>query len=447
VIKEPMGIDQRRASPGLPDQMHAALAALRVQPIPVTSKGFGRLAADGGLTQAGLAERRPYLLGPDFMLPILVLREAALRQNIDAMASYCTAAGVGLAPHGKTTMAPQVIARQLAAGAWGMTAATIAQVQVFRAFGVPRVLIANELTDRGGIEWLAAELAADPGFECYAYVDSIPGVTLLDRLLRAAGATRPLPVLVELGQPGGRTGCRSTAEALAVAGAAGSAGLLRLAGAAGFEGSISAGSPATTLAAVESFCRDLRTLGDLLPAGPDGPPHILSAGGSAYFDIVVRELTAARPGRQRPHVLLRGGAYVTHDHGHYAAIAPGPSQPGRAGPELVPALELWAPVLSRPEPALAVASAGRRDVAFDLGMPVPLRITRADGGEVPAGRLRVTRLDDQHAYLDVPPESPLAPGDLLCLGISHPCTTMDKWRVIPVADEQYRVIDAIHTFF
>jgi D-serine dehydratase len=442
-----MGIDQRRASPGLPDQMHAALAALRVQPIPVTSKGFGRLAADGGLTQAGLAERRPYLLGPDFMLPILVLRGAALQQNIDAMASYCAAAGVGLAPHGKTTMAPQIIARQLAAGAWGMTAATIAQVQVFRAFGVPRVLIANELTDRGGIEWLAAELAADPGFECYAYVDSIPGVTLLDRLLRAAGATRPLPVLVELGQPGGRTGCRSTAGALAVADAAGSAGLLRLAGAAGFEGSISAGSPATTLAAVESFCRDLRTLGDLLPAGPDGAPHILSAGGSAYFDIVVRELTAARPGRRRPHVLLRSGAYVTHDHGHYAAIAPGPSQPGRDGPELVPALELWAPVLSRPEPALAVASAGRRDVAFDLGMPVPLRITRADGGEVPAGRLRVTRLDDQHAYLDVPPELPLAPGDLLCLGISHPCTTMDKWRVIPVADEHYRVIDAIHTFF
>ena len=65
----------------------------------------------------------------------------------------------------------------------------------------------------------------------------------------------------------------------------------------------------------------------------------------------------------------------------------------------------------------------------------------------PAGRLRVTRLDDQHAYLSVPAESLLAPGDLLCLGISHPCTTMDKWRVIPVTDEQYQVIDAVHTFF
>jgi D-serine deaminase-like pyridoxal phosphate-dependent protein len=321
--------------------MRAALAALRDQPIPATSKGFGRLAADGTatsangapadgtivingtVTSASLAERRPYLLGPDFMLPVLVLREAALRQNIEAMAGYCASAGVGLAPHGKTTMAPQLFARQLAAGAWGMTAATIAQVQVYRAFGVPRVLIANELADRGAIEWLAAELAADPGFECYAFVDSAAGVRLLDDSLRAGGARRPLPVLVELGQPGGRAGCRSVDEALAVAGAAASAGTLRLAGAAGFEGNIHGDSAAATVTAVAAFCRELRTLGDLLPADPAGTPHLLSAGGSAYFDIVAAQLTAARPGHPRPEVLIRSGAYITHDHGLYAAIGPG----------------------------------------------------------------------------------------------------------------------------
>jgi D-serine deaminase-like pyridoxal phosphate-dependent protein len=445
---------QPATSPVPPAQMRAALAALREQPIPATSKGFGRLAAAADRTAAGrtvtsasLAERRPYLLGPDFMLPLLVLREAALRQNIEAMAGYCASAGVGLAPHGKTTMAPQLIVRQLAAGAWGMTAATIAQVQVYRAFGVPRVLIANELADRGAIEWLAAELAADPGFECYAYVDSAAGVRILDESLRAGGARRQLPVLVELGQAGGRTGCRGIDEALAVARAAAAAGSLRLAGAAGFEGSISAGSAAEAVTAVTAFCRELRTLGDLLPADPAGIPHILSAGGSAYFDIVAGELTAARPGRPRPEVLLRSGAYVTHDHGLYAAIGPGPGQPGRAGPALVPALELWATVLSRPEPGIAVASAGRRDAGFDQGLPVPIRIRQAGGRDTPAGRLRVTKLDDQHAYLSVPARSPLSPGDLVCLGISHPCTTFDKWRVIPVADEEYRVIDAIHTFF
>ena len=472
---------QPAASPVPPEPMRAALAALREQPIPATSKGFGRCTADragAGLaaatgagagtaagtaaadgatagstaagraaTSASLAASRPYLLGADFMLPVLVLREAALAQNIAAMAAYCASAGVGLAPHGKTTMAPQIISRQLAAGAWGMTAATIAQVRVFRAFGVPRVLIANELADRGGIEWLTAELAADPGFECYAYVDSAAGVTLLDGLLRAAGARRPLPVLVELGQPGGRTGCRSIDEALAIARIVGSTGSVRLAGAAGFEGNISAGGADSTMTAVTAFCRELRTLGDLLPADPAGTPHIVSAGGSAYFDIVARELTAVRPGRPAPEVLLRSGAYVTHDHGLYAAIGPGPGRPGRSGPALVPAFELWATVLSRPEPGIAVASAGRRDVGFDQGLPVPIRIRHADGLETPAGRLLVTKLDDQHMHLSVPAESPLGPGDLICLGISHPCTTFDKWRVIPVIDDEYRVIDAIHTFF
>ncbi len=59
----------------------------------------------------------------------------------------------------------------------------------------------------------------------------------------------------------------------------------------------------------------------------------------------------------------------------------------------------------------------------------------------------VSALDDQHAYLRLPEDSPLAPGDLVCMGISHPCTTFDKWRVIPVLDDDDRVIDAIHTFF
>jgi D-serine deaminase-like pyridoxal phosphate-dependent protein len=110
-------------------------------------------------------------------------------------------------------------------------------------------------------------------------------------------------------------------------------------------------------------------------------------------------------------------------------------------------MELWAPVLSRPEAGLAIACAGRRDASIDQGLPIPLRARRADGEERPADQLTVTRLDDQHAYISVPGDFDLAPGDLICLGVSHPCTTFDKWRVIPVVDDEYRVIDAVHTFF
>jgi D-serine dehydratase len=443
----------------LPPGVHAAVTALGDRPIAATEKGFGLIAADGPLTSASLGRRRPPLFGGGFPLPLLVLRESAVAHNIAAMAAYCQAAGVSLAPHGKTTMAPQLMARQLAAGAWAVTAATIGQVLIYREFGIPRIVLANELTDPAGVAWLAGEMAADPGFDCYLYVDSRDGVALLDSSLRACGAARPVRVLVELGYPGGRTGCRDTGEAIAVAEAAAAAPTLRVAGVAGFEGLIGHDREPQTVAEITRFCRALRALGEHLAAaaagaGADG--LILSAGGSAFFDVVVRELTGGWAGGGAPLVVLRSGVYVAFDDGLYARIAPsGGGQPGGGqpsggtgpGPALEPALELWAHVLSRPEPGLALACAGRRDVGFDSGMPVPLRFRKPGGQLVSATGSHVSALDDQHAYVRLAPGTDLAPGDLVCLGVSHPCTTFDKWRLIPVVDDGYHVIDAVHTFF
>ena len=326
--------DQRTTSL---DVLEERVARLRERPVPATDKAVGWLAAAGPVTSAGLAAARPAIW--DFELPVMVAHESALAHNIEAMATYCAAAGVSHAPHGKTPMAPQLVARQLAAGAWAVSAATAAQARVFRSFGVPRVLIASQLTTRPAIEWLGRELAADPGFECYTYADSLAGVALLDEGLRAVTPGRPLPVLVELGYPGGRTGCRSIDEALAVAAAVHDADGLELAGAAGFEGGIERGDLDATLAAVALFIIDLRTLGERLPGFADGGGRlpILSAGGSSFFDVVCRELAPADA-----RVVLRSGAYVAHDHGHYAESGPAsrptlpglPSEPrvrGRAG--------------------------------------------------------------------------------------------------------------------
>ncbi len=438
----------RRRHFGSVDRYAAAVEAiqtLRRRPIAVTEKGFGTIAARRPVSAESLAAERPPVLGGEFTMPLLVLRDSALAHNASTMADWCAAAGVRLAPHGKTTMAPQLFERQLAAGAWAITAATISQVQVYRSFGINRILIANELTDPAGIAWLARELTTKLDWECFAYVDSVAGVRLLDDALTAAGAGRPVHVLVELGFPGGRTGCRSVAEALDVAAGVADARALALAGAAGFEGGIGPDAGPETLAAVGEWCRRLRTLGESI--GADVAHPIISAGGSAYFDVVVNELAAPDDpavGRPAPNVVLRSGCYLTHDHGEYAAI--GPASRHR-GPDLRPAIELWAPVLSCPEPGLALACAGRRDVSIDQGMPLPLRLRRPDGMIEPVDGLSVTRLDDQHAYIDVPSSVVLAPGDLVCFGISHPCTTLDKWRVIPVVDDDYRVVDAVHTFF
>jgi D-serine deaminase-like pyridoxal phosphate-dependent protein len=459
------------------------LRALRERPVEPVEKGFGPDTAGldtagldtagldtGGLDTGGLdvagpsaasvAAARPLLHRAGFTYPLLILRETALAGNLEAMAAYCARAGVALAPHGKTAMSPELAARQLAHGAWGITVATIGQLRTYRVFGFPRLLLANELVDEAGITWLAAELAADPGFEAYCYVDSPEGVAILDQVLTRRPAGRRLPVLVEIGHAGGRTGCRTDAQALAVARAAAATGTLRLAGVAGYEGSIGAGSQAQMLEEVTSFCRRLRALAGQLRAGQlragqlrtgqhadGGEEFIVTAGGSAFFDVVTRELTAGgTTGVDGITAILRSGAYLAHDHGYYGTVSP-VSRGSADAPVLRPALELWAQVLSRPEADLALLGAGRRDVGFDKGLPVPLRAVRRGGNGADLSESQLTELNDQHAYLRLNPGTELAPGDLVCLGISHPCTTFDKWRMIPVVDDDDRVTDMVHAFF
>ena len=463
----------------IPPLVTERLRELRERPVEPVEKGFGPRAA-AGLSAASVAAARPLLHRAGFTYPLLILRETALAGNLEAMAAYCARAGVALAPHGKTAMSPELAARQLAHGAWGITVATIGQLRTYRAFGFPRLLLANELVDEAGITWLAAELAADPGFEAYCYVDSPEGVAILDQVLTRRPAGRRLPVLVEIGHAGGRTGCRTDAQALAVARAAAATGTLRLAGVAGYEGSIGAGSQAQLLAEVTSFCRRLRALADQLRgelggqlgagqlgAGGD-EEFIVTAGGSAFFDVVIRELTAGGSNAKNPKnpknpstggtgitAILRSGAYLAHDHGYYGTVSP-VSRGSADAPVLRPALELWAQVLSRPEAGLALLGVGRRDAGFDKGLPVPLRAVRrggtrggsgGGGGGTDLSGSRLTELNDQHAYLRLNPGTELAPGDLVCLGISHPCTTFDKWRVIPVVNDDDRVTDMVHAFF
>jgi D-serine dehydratase len=453
----------------LPPRLTERLRALRERPVEPVEKGAatpgltaGRLTAEPltaePLTAGRLAAGRPPLHAAGFTYPLLTLRETALAGNIEAMAAYCARAGVELAPHGKTAMSPELGARQLAHGAWGITVATIGQLRTYRAFGFGRLLLANELVDEAGLAWLAAELAADPGFEAYCYVDSPEGVAILDRVLTRHPAGRRLPVLVEIGHERGRTGCRTDEQALAVARAAAATGTLRVAGVAGYEGSIGSPGDPQVLGLVTAFCRRLRDLAGQLGGGQlgggqlgGGERVIVSAGGSAFFDIVTRELTT---GAGEVTVILRSGAYVTHDHGLYGAGTPA-SRGAADAPALRPALELWAHVLSRPEPGLALLGAGRRDVGFDAGLPVPLRAVRRGGDGSDLAGSQVTELNDQHAYLRFDEGlrlgggtgTGLAPGDLVSLGISHPCTTLDKWRVIPVVSDDDHVIDMVHAFF
>ena len=336
----------------LPPLVAERLAALRERPAEPTDKGFALLASGiDGPSPAALAGSGTTLYAAGFSYPVLTLRESALAGNLEAMAAYCARAGVELAPHGKTAMSPELAARQLASGAWGITVATIGQLRAYRAFGFPRLLLANELVDEAGIAWLADELAADPGLAVYCYVDSADGVAILDRVLTARPAGRRLPVLVEIGL--GRTGCRTDDQALAVAKAAAATGTLTVAGVAGYEGSIGGDPRKQAPGPVTSFCRRLANLASTVRpapgptrAGPDGGEFIVTAGGSVYFDVVARELTAggSGPGRddggpaQRRVPLPRPrdlpGRHARRPRRHRGARAP--AGPGAVGAGAVP---------------------------------------------------------------------------------------------------------------
>ena len=389
-------------------------------------------------------------LGGEFMLPVMVLKDSALQHNIDLMASYCSRHDILLAPHGKTSMSPQLLKLQLDNGAWAVTAATISQVRVWRAFGVNRVILANELVEPASVRWIAAELAADPGLEFYCLVDSIAGVRLLEAALDDAGLDRRLQVLLEVGPAGGRTGCRGPELALELARAIAGSRHLALAGVETFEGVIEAESLASTLEAVDRFLHDMRALVvELDRAGLFGqvPEVIVTAGGSAFPDRVVAELGRPWELSRRVRLVLRSGCYLTHDAVHYSHLSPFGSRIPETGP-LEEALEVWGAVLSLPEPGLALVGFGKRDVSHDLDLPVP-RFVKS--GSQPPRPIRaeasIFALNDQHAYLKLGAGEDLRVGDLVGCGISHPCTAFDKWRLIPVVDDGYNVIDAVLTYF
>ncbi|MEU1266532.1 amino acid deaminase [Streptomyces cellulosae] len=417
-----------------------ALARLAEERVGHSFKGLPPDAAD--LTVGELAAQRRNLFTGGFTTPVLALSAERLEHNLAALETFAERHGLAFAPHGKTSMAPQLFHRQIERGAWGITLAVPHQVRVAREFGVERVFLANELVDAAALRWIAAEQDADPAFRFVCYVDSVRGVELMDAAL--AGASRPVDVVVELAAgEGARTGVRTEAECAAVADAVSAARTLRLVGVAGYEGEVPQADPER----VRAWLRRLVALAvDFDKAGRFAglDEIVVSAGGSAWFDAVA-DVFAEVPELSAPVLkLLRSGAYVSHDDGHYERLTPFNRVPQEGG--LEPAFRLWTQVVSRPSAEQAFTNAGKRDAAYDLDLPVA-RVVRRDGSERPATGIEVTGLSDQHAWLRTSSEADVEVGDWVGLGLSHPCTSFDKWALIPVAEADGTVVDYIRTFF
>lgn len=370
----------------------------------------------------------------EFGGPVLTVHDDALRHNERTVFDWVHAQGMHLAPHGKTTMSPALWQRLLDAGAWGLTFATAWQAGVAIDAGARTVLVANAIVDRGSVRALRAALEADPALRVLVWVDALAAVGILAEGM--AGSARSLEVLVELGGIGGRTGARDVDEAEAIAVAVAGAPSLRLAGAAGYEGPFGPERSAAAVASVDAYLDRLAALFDRIrPLLDDTFPAVITAGGSAWPDRVAAVLA---PYAADADVVIRSGAFQIHDDGFYRRMSPFgaavPTAPLRS------AMHAWSHVVSQPEQGLALIDAGRRDVPFDIDLPVPQSV---DGA--------VTALNDQHGFLRLADGASAAVGDVVRLGLSHPCTAFDKWRVVPVIDDpdavDPRVVGAVATLF
>jgi D-serine dehydratase len=414
--------------------------------IDATFKGFPHGAAP--LPRSEVGAQRWNVLAGDLPLPLAVIRRDALAHNIGWMQRYADAAGVAFAPHGKTTMSPQLFRRQLDAGAWGLTFATVTQMQAGLAAGARNILVANQVLDAADLGAIAALRDTHPDVRVVFLLDSDAQLALIEDV----SVDRPFEVLLEVGVAGGRTGVRAHDAALALARRACASDAVTLAGVECYEGLGNTGRSEDDRPAADDLMDRVERLVRECDAqalfGTDDV--IVSAGGSGVFDLVVPRL---RVSLSRPVTgLLRSGCYVTHDQGHYQRLVHAVNR--RLGCDdargLRAALEVWALVQSLPEPGLAILAVGKRDISYDLGMPTPLATCARASREcvpVPEG-WSVQKLNDQHAYLRLTSDTRgLQVGDRVCLGISHPCTTFDKWRWMPIVDEGYTVVDAIVTCF
>ncbi|UJR33548.1 hypothetical protein I4U23_020990 [Adineta vaga] len=389
------------------------------------------------------------LLHEDVNLPAAVILSENLEFNLQWMQKFINKYQVKLAPHGKTSMSPQLFHKQLHYGAWGITLATVHQVQVAYSAGIRRIIMANQLIGKTNMKIIQQLLNDDSDFDFYCLIDSSTNVEQLGEFFNV-NQQRPLQVLLEIGVQNGRTGIRNEdEEKLLLQTLSKYPNSLSLVGVELFEGVLNEEQSIRMMLQRTVAClQRLINSNQLIRS-----PPILTGAGSAWFDVVAEEFTKID---SPVDIILRSGCYLTHDTGAYHraqirmleqnSIAKEISSDGT----LRPALQIWAYIQSIPETNRAIIGFGKRDAAFDAGFPMPILHYRAGWSkpmDIDSNTYQITQMMDQHAFLTCPNDHKLAIGDILAFNISHPCLTFDKWRKILLINKDYTVIDILDTFF
>ncbi len=396
----------------------------------------------------------------DIALPAMTLRDSAVANNLALMRDIAASHGVSLAPHAKTTGAPQLYAKMLKdGGVWGFTAATVQQALLAARTGAKNILLANQLAAPANVAHFAGLMKAFPQTKFMCLVDSADGAALLAKWAKPHLDGRKLSVLIEMGPVGGRAGARTLDQAKAVIAAVTSSAELQLVGVEAYEGGVKAPTPEEVWAGIDKLLDLMLAVfdhGRQAGAFAKGEEVILSAGSSTSFDQVIRRFGHLAKDKG-VRIVTRGGAFLALDHGFYKRRAldmdkrgaldlPGGKKGSASG--FKPGLELWAAVQSLPDPQVAIMGMGMRDLPYDIELPIPLQRFR-DGkllGNLGAD-WKMTRSNDQHCYIEYPKGADIRIGDVISFGISHTSTAFDKWDVVWRIADDFTVTGAVKTFF
>ena len=403
------------------------------------------------------------ILKENVQFPILTMKESVFKKNIKSMNNFANYNGVSLAPHCKTSMCPQILKKLNDLNYWGFSAANNQQLSMLLEMGIKKIIIANLITNKSNIINLF-KLIEKYGYakKIYLCVDSTFGVNLLKELSIQYKFKHKLRILIETGFQNSRNGVRNLNSLNILTGK-----IIKLpsnfifCGILFYEGAVSEKNYKKTINKVNKFISfSLKAFDYLLKNNFfSNEEIILSGGGSEYFDLIINSFQKYK-NIKNIRLIIRPGTFIAYGHGHYLKSIENIDKRGtlfinkkniKATNLFNPSLELWGHIISMQDSNRAILNFGKRDVHYDRGYPIPLSIYRK--GKLfqkinpKQNKYKIYKMSDHHAFLYFTNDQDIRIGDLIKLGVTHPCVTIDKWDFFYMIDEKYNVKEGLKTFF
>lgn len=353
----------------------------------------------------------PLYNGREVETPCIIVNRAIVDANIARMAEAVASRGVKLRPHAKTHKLPEMAARQLTAGAVGITVAKISEAEVMASAGIRDIFVAYPLIALSKLE-RAAKLSKS-GVRLIIGVDSLEGALRISETAVREGTE--LEVRLELDTGLQRTGV-AIGKAVTAAKQISVLPGVKLSGIFTYRGALLNGS--STLDVRGAGHEEGRLMAAAASAIRTAGFHIqdVSVGSSptAVFAAEIEGVTEVRP-----------GTYIYQDRMQAAFGISTLEQ--CAGTVL-------ATVVSRPADDLIVIDGGSKTFATDVQPGNAPLYLKGFGHIVNDSNAVLERMNEEHGMIRVSPDSAYEVGDVIRIIPNHICSTINLHSFVYVEE-------------